>query len=276
MSGFYLMHRGWLDHPAFGGAREPYCRRSAWVWLIEHAKWKDGMETVGGKRIMLRRGQLSYSSRYLAEAWGWDDRKVRRFLAKCTDAEMIVCDTAAGQFVITICNYDEYQISDGTSAAEVPHECRGTRCGSAANKKEGNQGKKESPLNPPSGEGPPDGGPTDRDLLGEEPATGTKRKRSDGGERGTRVPDGDLPDEWAVAANHTRERHQMPLLGRRVLGLRWDSFQNYWRGVTGAKGLKRDWRATWLNDCIDMRTEKRFPPEVATARERPPMIDTTG
>ena len=33
VSGFYLMHRDWMDHPALGGAREPHNRRSAWCWI---------------------------------------------------------------------------------------------------------------------------------------------------------------------------------------------------------------------------------------------------
>ncbi|MBP2291026.1 DUF1376 domain-containing protein [Azospirillum rugosum] len=128
------------------------------------------------------------------------------------------------------------------------------------------------PYAPPAGGSSPAGEPTDQGLPeGDAP----RRSRRARGDRGTRVPDGPLPEAWATAANHTREKHHYPLLSRRLLAVRWEAFQNYWRGVSGSKGFKLDWKATWLNDCIDNRTEKRFPPEAA-AKPRAPMIDTTG
>jgi hypothetical protein len=109
MSGYYLMHRGWLDHPVFGGVREPYCRRAAWAWLIDHAVYEEVKVGVTNKTITLQRGQLSYSLRYLANAWGWDDPKVRRFLTRLVGEMMIDTVTDAGQTVITIRNYEQYQ-----------------------------------------------------------------------------------------------------------------------------------------------------------------------
>lgn len=132
-----------------------------------------------------------------------------------------------------------------------------------------------TPYSPPVGGGSPDGDPTDLDLLGSAPAETLRHKRDDGPARGTRVPDGDLPEDWATAANRTREEHGMPLLNRRVLGLRWAAFQDYWRGVAGSRGRKVDWLATWRNDCRSPRTEKNFPPDAAVAA-RAPKFDTTG
>lgn len=137
MPGYYLMHRGWLDHPIFGGSRrEPYCRRSAWVWLIDHAAFEPTMTTIAGKPVELQRGQLSYSYRYLAEAWGWSEAKVRRYCVAVASVKMISCVTDAGQAVITICNYDKYQVvervGDAGKGASVTQHRRSTD----ANKKE--------------------------------------------------------------------------------------------------------------------------------------------
>lgn len=111
MSGFYLMHRGWMDNPVFGGSRrEPYCRRAAWIWLIEHALYEDTTMMVAGKLVELKRGQLSYSYRYLAAAWGWSVAKVFRYCSAVVSAKMITCSGDTGQAVITICNYDQYQV----------------------------------------------------------------------------------------------------------------------------------------------------------------------
>jgi hypothetical protein len=142
VSGFYLMHRGWQDNPLFG--REPFSRRDAWVWLIENAVHKPTRISIGGKGLELHRGQLSYSLRYLAKQWGWDDPKVRRFIAAAVRENMIDCVADAGQNVITISNYDKYQVrpsvADATPDAATTQERRTTD----ANKKEGKELKEDS------------------------------------------------------------------------------------------------------------------------------------
>ena len=52
-SGYYRMHRGWMDDDAFAGVK--LCEVAAWVWLIEHANFRDGKK--------LNRSQLSASVR---------------------------------------------------------------------------------------------------------------------------------------------------------------------------------------------------------------------
>ena len=127
MTGWYRMHRGWMDNPMFG--TEPFDRRSAFVWLIENAAFEDGRIWVSGKRVDLQRGQLCVSIRFMARAWNWDEKKVRRFLDRGKKEEIFAADTAAGQTLITIYNYNKYQSSrDGAAAdtaAETPQERRG-------------------------------------------------------------------------------------------------------------------------------------------------------
>ncbi|MCD8566654.1 MAG: hypothetical protein LRY36_01820 [Alphaproteobacteria bacterium] len=76
------MHRGWQEHPAFDN--EPFTKREAWEWLISAAVYLHGgkLESVVGRSILIMRGQLTYSYRFMAEAWGWDDSKVDRYLKK--------------------------------------------------------------------------------------------------------------------------------------------------------------------------------------------------
>ena len=109
------MHRGWLDHPMLG--REPYCKRAAWVWLVEHAAWKSYVVTVRGQIITLGRGQQAASHRYLANAWKWDKGRVERFLKTLKDEEAIASETVLGETILVICNYDKYQITPNFSKA---------------------------------------------------------------------------------------------------------------------------------------------------------------
>jgi hypothetical protein len=144
-AGFFLMHRGAIDHPAFGSRkREPLCRFAAWVWLIEHAAFAVTQVRIAGKSVELRRGQLSYSWTYLADAWGWHRERCRRFLRELENRHMLATETDTGQMVITICNYELYQ-NGGDARDMAPTQPQTEqRHSSDRNNKEGNQVKKES------------------------------------------------------------------------------------------------------------------------------------
>lgn len=117
MSGFFFMHRGWMENELFDG--EPYCERSAWCWLIENAAWKETKVRVKGETIPLERGQLCFSQRFMAQKWGWSKSRVDRFLKRLNAEKMIsICSksgatagqgTGQGQSIVTVCNYRHYQ-----------------------------------------------------------------------------------------------------------------------------------------------------------------------
>jgi hypothetical protein len=157
MTGFYILQRGWMDAPEFGGAREEFCRRAAWIWMLEEASWSDRTISISGKPLTLRRGQLSHSSRHMARAWGWDEARVRRFLARLIERKRIDASTDAGKYVLTICNYDAIQ--GAAKPTDAGHDAGVTqeRRGDDANKKEGKEGKERKIQRAaPSGRAAPD------------------------------------------------------------------------------------------------------------------------
>lgn len=103
------MHRGWMDNPALTAGREPFCRRAAWIWLIEEACWTERPIDIGGKTVTLQRGQLSHSVRFLAEAWKWHRSAVERLIDRLKTETMIETQSDSGRMIITICNYERYQ-----------------------------------------------------------------------------------------------------------------------------------------------------------------------
>jgi hypothetical protein len=109
MSGHYRMHRGWMDNPALGGDREPFCRRAAWAWLIENAQWKAAKINIGGRTETIERGQLCHSYRHLAATWKWSICKVQLFIEHLKNSTMIKTEVNTGRLIITICNYERYQ-----------------------------------------------------------------------------------------------------------------------------------------------------------------------
>ncbi len=143
--GWITLHRGWRENALFKGE---FSRADAWVWLIENAAWKPVRVRIKGDGFELQRGELTFSVRFMAEAWGWSKSRVDRFITDLRDEGMIetrskigtVCDHKAGQgqSIITICNYNKYQdINEGN------RDNSGTTSGTTA----GQQRDKEEPLN---------------------------------------------------------------------------------------------------------------------------------
>lgn len=96
------------DHPALAG---PYDKRSAWLWLIANATWKDRSVNNKGKIIKLQRGQILAGRAFLAKQWGWSEKKVRNFIDILAGENMVKKGQSSGHFanVLTICNYERYQ-----------------------------------------------------------------------------------------------------------------------------------------------------------------------
>lgn len=141
-NGYYLMARGWRENPIFKS--EPYTEREGWEWLIENARYRAGRCRAGSFVVDLQRGQLCASTRFMAQAWKWSEAKVRRFLSKLKADAMIDAQTDAGINVITVCNYDRYQITPDKidAAGDAGNDAAATqdRRSSDANKNEGNKG----------------------------------------------------------------------------------------------------------------------------------------
>jgi hypothetical protein len=133
---YFLVARTLFEHPFFEAG--PYSEREAWQWLIMRAAWSPFRRDVGQGSIVLQRGQLAVSTRFLADAWQWHRSRVQRFLQRLERENMVTLavrvPTRTGSDadppseppsdpplgVITICNYDKYQGS--LSAADPPSD----------------------------------------------------------------------------------------------------------------------------------------------------------
>jgi hypothetical protein len=114
VSGYFVVHRGLFDHVDF--APEPFTEREAWMWLISEAAWKQKTVRVGSASgtVMLERGQLAHSQRFLAEKWQWSIKRVRGYLDRSEKQGRISRKRAHDGAVITICNYDKFQLAGRT------------------------------------------------------------------------------------------------------------------------------------------------------------------
>src|SRR5690606_24814180 len=130
-----------FDHPSLKGE---FDRRSAWLWLIANAAWKDHKTRTRGGIVEIKRGQVLAGLKFLADTWGWSIKRVRTFLGELADEGIIEREQTKNQYaaVVTICNYEKYQTPIGTEAtdgaserqargkreaSEGPHSTRDTR-----------------------------------------------------------------------------------------------------------------------------------------------------
>lgn len=117
MSGYVRIFRRVLDNPAFKTDAEAM----AFAWMVLRAAWKPCSVRYKGKVIDLERSQLAMSVRDMADRLEWSKSRVCRYLNTVQKRDMIKLQGGTGVNIITICNYDEYQLSgsgDGTEAGQ--------------------------------------------------------------------------------------------------------------------------------------------------------------
>lgn len=90
---------------------KPYARGQAWVDLLLLANHKEKTIIFNGKPKVIQRGQLHTSLRKLGDRWGWEFRKVMRFLDDLEMEHMIAQKRNTEGNTITIVNYEVYQAS---------------------------------------------------------------------------------------------------------------------------------------------------------------------
>lgn len=157
-AGYIKLYRGWRNDPVFN-CNGPFSEAEAWLWLIENATWKDTVRRTGqGSTVTLERGQLHVSLGSLAAAWNWSIKRVRGFLDRLENSQMIAKNgahtgaqkghsqgTVKGKngTVLTISNYRKYQDQDGPQGT-VEGTKKGTvRAQSGHTQEEGKEGKEE-------------------------------------------------------------------------------------------------------------------------------------
>lgn len=111
MAGTIEISRELIHHPIVG-IQHPE-RYIAWTWMLVEARWKTAEKPIliAGKPVILERGQLSHSLRFMADKLPLSVQQLRTFLKRLQNQHMIKIENNTGQQVITICNYDKYQLA---------------------------------------------------------------------------------------------------------------------------------------------------------------------
>lgn len=121
IGGFFLTPRSVFEHPIFKHQPE---RLYVWQWMIASAAFKDTRMDANGTIITVKRGQLLTSYRQMSEATGVGVQVIRTLIGKLKTEHAVDTETNTGRLLITICNYDKYQVSD--KAANTASNTRAT------------------------------------------------------------------------------------------------------------------------------------------------------
>lgn len=139
MSGFALIHRSLIGHPAFRNDAEAM----AFAYLVLRAAWQPTRVRYKDRTINLERGQLAMSVRDLAGAMDRDKGWVERLLKRLKSETMVETRAETGVLVITICNYDDFQAKpeEGKTPRKTAGETRARQSQDTEQRRE--KGKKE-------------------------------------------------------------------------------------------------------------------------------------
>jgi len=130
LNGWIKLHRRILDHHLWPRKRA-YTRLEAWLDLIMSANHRPVKRRHNLKIHIITRGQVPTSIGSIAKRWKWSHGKVRRFLEMLKNDSMIDLKTEGGFSLVSICNYETYQvggISDGEQT-ESERRASGERVG---------------------------------------------------------------------------------------------------------------------------------------------------
>jgi uncharacterized phage protein (TIGR02220 family) len=141
MEGYIKLHRQLQTNKMW--MAEPFTRGQAWVDMLLLANHSDGHIRKRGVRVEVKRGQLGWSERKMAERWKWSRGKVRRFLKELEKDENIVPQKNNVTSLITITNYHEFQKHSTTSSTTNGPQTDHKQYQNNNGKKEKNEKKKD-------------------------------------------------------------------------------------------------------------------------------------
>lgn len=116
------MGQGWIKlhrqlQNCFLWDDKPYAQGQAWVDLLLLTNHENVKIPYKGEIITCERGTINRSISELAERWGWDRKKVRRFLSLLESDNMVVVNATTHRTTITLVNYDNFQVEGITNVA---------------------------------------------------------------------------------------------------------------------------------------------------------------
>ena len=113
--GWIKLHRNSFNNKLY--FLEPFTRWQAWCDLVMLANHKDGIYSIRGVVVKVKRGQVGHGVETISKRWKWSRGKVERFMCFLEDdsIKQIVRQKNNVTTLISIINYEKYQTNDTTN-----------------------------------------------------------------------------------------------------------------------------------------------------------------
>ena len=114
-----IVEKGWIKvhrsiTECFIWTDKPFDKARAWIDLLLLVCHKDKKIMIDGKPFTVARGSYLISRGKLAERWGWSLKKLDNYLRVLEREEMVTTFSTKKGIVITIVNYDKFQVKGTT------------------------------------------------------------------------------------------------------------------------------------------------------------------
>lgn len=109
MKGWISIHRQLQEHWLWK-SKEPFDKRSAWIDLLLMVNYQKEKIEFDNTFIEVERGQRITSLEKLANRWKWSRHKVSDYLNQLEQDKMLVQIRDSKKTLVSIENYDKYQI----------------------------------------------------------------------------------------------------------------------------------------------------------------------
>lgn len=109
MKGWISIHRQLQEHWLWK-SKEPFDKRSAWIDLLMLVNYQKEKVEFDNAFIEVERGQRITSLEKLAKRWKWSRHKVSDYLNQLEQDKMLVQIRDSKKTLVSIENYDKYQI----------------------------------------------------------------------------------------------------------------------------------------------------------------------
>lgn len=123
--GWIKLYNQTLDSD-FWADPDPFSLRDAFIHVLIAANWRDGVTRRNGHRVVIHRGQWLTSIRKLMDTFRWSKNRVYRWLKVMKDYGMIESENLGFGTLLTVVNYDRFQISQDTDGHRDGHETEDT------------------------------------------------------------------------------------------------------------------------------------------------------
>lgn len=155
MAGYIKLYRSIMDHWLYSRSK-PFCEVAAWIDLLMFVYRFDSKEPIRGQIQVTKAGSRWTGYQELADRWGWNISKTRRFLKLLESDGMLTLKSNTNGTLVTIVNYGVFQVERTTDEKQMNNERK-------TNEKRTNTDKKVNKVNKVEKVNIASGGPSDSD-----------------------------------------------------------------------------------------------------------------